>query len=558
MRNIHRKASIYQVYIKSFRDSNGDGMGDLEGVRQGLPYIRRLGVTHVWITPFLCSPQDDNGYDVSDYRNIEPMFGTMRDLERLVTEADALGLGIMMDMVFNHTSSQHVWFQKALAGDKKYQDYYIFRDPAPDGGAPNNWQSSFGGSAWEFVPALNKYYLHLYAVSQPDLNWENPRVRQELYDILRFWLQKGIKGFRFDVINEISKPQDFPDAVPGQREPFINGPRVHEFVHEMNRAVFAEHPEILTVGELAGCDIQNLSWFTDPARQELDTGFQFHHMRADYTDNQKWTQGRLNHRLLKDTLFSWVEGVEKGSGCLSLFWSNHDQPRVLSRFGDPAGQPEKSAKAVATVLYWMGGIPSIFQGEELGMKNAGFTALEQYKDVESINHYKILREQGKSEEEVLRILAQRSRDNGRTVFPWDCSHAHGFTTGEPWIWSGDSVLCSAEEEEKNPDSIFHFYQRMLALRCEHVDALCGTFRPLHTARDAVFAYEKCGTEEKLLVIVNLSDQSGALAEEVELKGYEAEPVCLVQANEELPKDALPRQLMPWSAMVYKLNAKQEK
>lgn len=550
MREIHSKASIYQVYIKSFRDSNGDGIGDLQGIRQGLPYISKLGVSHVWITPFLCSPQDDNGYDVSDYCNIEPMFGTMDDFEQLIADADKLGLGIMMDMVFNHTSSQHEWFQKALAGDKKYQDYYIFKDPAEDGGVPNNWQSCFGGPAWEYVPSMGKYYLHLYAVSQPDLNWENPEVRAELYKILKFWLEKGVKGFRFDVINEISKPQDFPDEIPGEREPFINGPRVHEFVHEMSRAAFTDYPEVLTVGELAGCDIENLSKFTDPANGELDTAFQFHHMRADYTNDEKWSQGVLDHQLLKNTLFSWVEGVQERNGCLSLFWSNHDQPRALSRFGDGENYPEKSAKAVATALYWLGGIPSVFEGEELGMKNAGFTKLEQYRDVESINHYKILRERGKSEEETLAILAQRSRDNGRTVVPWDNSHASGFTTGEPWMWSGASVYKPASEQVDDEDSIFNFYRSMLALRCEHTAAFDGKFVAVPSVTDEIFAYKKVGKEETLLVVVNLSGKEYCLKEAVQMNLAEETEFELVQANENLPKNALPEKLVPWSAMVY--------
>lgn len=552
MREKHSDASIYQVYIKSFKDSNGDGIGDLNGIRQGLGYISKLGVSHIWITPFLRSPQDDNGYDVSDYRDIEPMFGTMEDFEHLIKEADELGLSIMMDMVFNHTSSQHEWFKKALAGDKKYQDYYIFKDPAEDGGTPNNWESCFGGPAWEYVPSLGKYYLHLYAVSQPDLNWENPEVRKELYDILKFWLEKGVKGFRFDVINEISKPQNFPDAVKGEREPFINGPRVHEFVHEMSKTAFTEYPDVLTVGELAGCDIENLSKFTDPLSGELDTAFQFHHMRADYTNDEKWSSGVLNHKLLKETLFNWVDGVQKRNGCLSLFWSNHDQPRALSRFGDDVNEPEKSAKAVATALYWLGGIPSVFEGEELGMKNAGFVSLEQYRDVESLNYYSILRESGKSEEETLAILAQRSRDNGRTVFPWDNSHAHGFTAGEPWMWSGNSVYKSAADEVAADDSIFAFYRHMLELRRKHSASYNGRFVPVSTGADEVFAYTKEGETENLIIISNLSGNEYCLNKVVDIAFLDNSKLELVQTNDDLPKHSLPDKLAPWSAMVYSI------
>ena len=551
MRERHRKSSIYQVYVKSFRDSNGDGIGDLEGIRQGLPYIKSLGVSHVWITPFLCSPQDDNGYDVSDYRNIEPMYGTMKNFEDMIKEADSLGLGIMMDMVFNHTSSKHEWFQKALQGDKKYQEYYIFRDPAKDGGVPNNWQSCFGGSAWEYVPEMNKYYLHLYAVSQPDLNWENPDLRKELYDILRFWLDKGVKGFRFDVINEISKPQDFPDAIYGEREPFINGPRVHEFVHEMNREVFGQYPEVLTVGELAGCDIENLAMFTDPEREELDTAFQFHHMRADYTNNEKWSVGTLNHALLKNTLYTWVCEVGKRNGNLSLFWSNHDQPRALSRFGDAKIAPEKSAKAVATALYWMGGIPSVFEGEELGMKNADFQKISEFRDVESLNYYKILLEKGKSEKEVMDILRQRSRDNGRTVFPWSDSRNFGFSDGCPWIGIGESVYKPAEMQVNDSESIYSFYKDMLRLRCENEESYDAVFEPLETA-DEVFAYKKMGKAGGLLVVVNLSGQTCELPVEVRKELEWSKKISLIQSNRELGDSNVPEFLQPWDAVVYRI------
>lgn len=553
MRNLHKQASIYQVYIKSFSDSNGDGIGDLQGIRSRLPYIAKLGVEYIWITPFLCSPQDDNGYDISDYRAIEPMFGTMADFEALIADAGQLGLKIMMDMVLNHTSSQHEWFQKALAGDPVYQDYYIFRAPGPNREAPNNWTSRFGGTAWEYVPALNKFYLHLYAISQPDLNWENPSLRQEIYDILNFWLDKGVQGMRLDVINQVSKAPGLPDMTPGDQEPFTNGPRVHEFIRELNKNTFGPRPDVLTVGELCGCDVENLSRFTNPESEELDTAFQFHHMRADYVDNEKWSLGSTDYGLLKRTLFSWVQETQEKGGCLSLFWGNHDQPRAISRFGDPVNAPEKSAKAIATALYWMGGVPSVFNGEELGMTNAGFTGLEQYRDVESLNHYQILLNRGKTEKESLAILAQKSRDNGRTTVPWDNSHSHGFTKGEPWIWGGDSAFRSVCDQVDDPDSIYSFYRELLKKRLEHEAGLTGKFIPLQTEDDRIFTYLKQHEQETLLVVSNLEGTKKPLPPAVKAAAEKSQGLVLIQTNSgKTPSTGLPPALEPWDAFVFQI------
>lgn len=380
-----RDKVVYQIYTKSFRDSNSDGLGDLQGVIEKLDYLRDLGVDYLWLTPFFKSPLNDNGYDISDYRAIDPVFGTMEDAEELIAQADQRGLGLMFDMVFNHTSTEHAWFQRALAGEKKYQDYYIFREGAPDV-PPTNWESKFGGSAWAYVPELGKWYLHLFDRTQADLNWDNLAVREELKEVLRFWKAKGVKGFRFDVVNLISKPAVFQDDDSGDgRRFYTDGPHIHEYLKELTADAGLE--DLVTVGEMSSTSLDNCVRYTNPAEKELSMTFSFHHLKVDYKDGNKWELQPPDLAKLKELLASWQLEMQRAGGWNAVFWCNHDQPRAVSRFGDDGRYWKESAKMLATCIHLLRGTPYIFQGEELGMTNAGYTSIEQYRDVESLNYY---------------------------------------------------------------------------------------------------------------------------------------------------------------------------
>ena len=497
------KSCVYQIYIKSFKDSNGDGIGDLGGIIEKLDYIKELGVDYIWITPFFRSPLNDNGYDVSDYRNIDPVFGSMQDLEKLISEADKRGIGLMLDMVFNHTSTEHEWFQKALTGDKKYMDYYYFIDGKPDS-PPTNWESKFGGSAWEYVPKLKKWYLHLFDVTQADLNWNNPEVRAELKDVLRFWKNKGIKGFRFDVINLVSKPDKFEDDYEGDgRRFYTDGPRIHEFLKELVQD--SGISDMLTVGEMSSTSIDNCIRYSNPAEKELSMCFSFHHLKVDYSNGNKWSLMKPDFKKLKDLLVSWQVGMQDGGGWNAVFWCNHDQPRAVSRFGDDVKYRAESAKALAAVIHLMRGTPYIFQGEEFGMTNAGFTSIDEYRDVESLNYYKIMLANGVSESEALKILAAKSRDNGRTPVQWNGDKNAGFTTGEPWISPAKNYRSiNAELEGASPDSILDFYKKLIALRKEYSVISDGEFIPVEETDERLFVYKRALENEELYVICNLS------------------------------------------------------
>lgn len=424
-----KKSTIYQVYPKSFFDSNGDGEGDIRGMIQKLDYLKSLGVDYIWSTPFFVSPMNDNGYDVEDYRNINPSFGTMEDVEELIHEAEKRGMGIMLDMVFNHTSTHHQWFQKALSGDEKYMDYYIFRDGTPEV-PPTNWESKFGGSAWEYVPKLKKWYLHLFDVTQADLNWKNPRVREELKDILRFWKAKGVKGFRFDVVNLISKPDVFEDdREEDGRRFYSDGPHVHEYLKELVHDAGIE--DMVTVGEMSSTSLEHCIWYSNPEEKELTMCFNFHHLKADYKDGNKWELKKPDYKKLKELFTTWQTEMEKQNGWNAVFWCNHDQPRIVSRFGDEKKYWKESAKMLGTCIHLLRGTPYIYQGEELGMTNPGYQTISEYRDVESINYYKILIRQGKTEEEALKILGQRSRDNGRTPMQWSGKNMQVFQNKRP-------------------------------------------------------------------------------------------------------------------------------
>lgn len=512
-----RNSTVYQIYIKSFCDSNGDGIGDLGGIISRLDYLKNLGVDYLWITPFFLSPMNDNGYDVADYYSINPMFGTMDDADRLIREAADRGIGLMFDMVFNHTSTDHEWFQKALAGDPTYMDYYIFRDPV-DGHAPTNWESKFGGNAWEYVPSLGKYYLHLFDFSQADLNWENPAVRAELAKVLRFWKAKGVSGFRFDVVNLISKPDKYEDDTIGDgRRFYTDGPRIHQYLKELVEAGGIAGD--MTVGEMSSTSLDNCVRYANPDEKELKMVFSFHHLKIDYLNGQKWALKAPDYAELRALFKKWQEGMQDANAWNALFWCNHDQPRAVSRFGDDKNYWKESARSLAMLIHLMRGTPYIYQGEELGMTNAYFTDINQYRDVESTNYFRILTEGGTSKEEALDIIAARSRDNGRTPMQWDGTAGAGFTTGTPWLGIPDNhVTINAEAEENDPTSIYAFYKELVRLRKEMEIIADGQIRYLDSGHDSVLAYERTYGQEKLTVVCSLAGEELLLSEPISLEG----------------------------------------
>ena len=515
-----KKSVVYQIYPKSFLDSNGDGTGDLRGVIQKLEYLKELGVDYIWLTPFFVSPQNDNGYDVADYREIDPIYGTMHDFEELVSEANKYGIRIMLDMVFNHTSTSHRWFQKALEGDPLYQDYYIFRKGKDNGAPPTNWESKFGGSAWEYVPKLDRYYLHLFDKTQADLNWENPAVRREVQDIVRFWMGKGVKGFRFDVVNLISKGEYQDDEVGDGRRFYTDGPRIHEFLQELNRESFGQNPEIITVGEMSSTSMENCFRYAGAESGELSMVFSFHHLKVDFMGNEKWVLVPADFGKLKEILFSWQQGMAQHNAWNAVFWCNHDQPRVVSRFGDEGEYWKESAKMLAGVIHGMRGTPYIYQGEELGMTNANFNRLEQYRDVESLNHFQILRDKGMSEESIYAILKVHSRDNSRTPMQWDTTCNGGFTSGNPWIAVNPNYTSiNAASQTEDPDSIFSYYKALLQLRKKYDVFAFGDFTPLDQQSDSVLAYCRKWKDETLLCINNFYRKPCVWNCPISLEGY---------------------------------------
>lgn len=494
---------VYQIYPKSFRDTNGDGFGDIPGVIEKLDYLQELGVAYLWLTPFFISPQNDNGYDVADYRNIDPQFGSMKDVENLVRQSKIRGMGIMLDMVFNHTSTQHEWFRNALAGDEKYQKYYIFKEGAPDH-APTNWKSKFGGTAWEYVPKLKKWYLRLYDVTQADLNWDNPDVREELKEILRFWKEKGITGFRFDVINLVSKPEQMADDLAGDgRRFYSDGPHVHEYLKELVRDTGIE--DFVTVGEMSSTSLEHCIRYTAPGENELSMCFNFHHMKADYMDGDKWALMAMDYKKLKEIFVEWQTGMQKGDGWNALFWCNHDQPRIVSRLGDENAYWKESAKMLAGMIHLMRGTPYIYQGEEIGMLNAHYSSIEQYRDVESLNYYQILLEKGKTEKEALEILSARSRDNSRTPMQWNQERYGGFSEAEPWLplSVGYRKEITVEAQQKDETSILAFYKRLIAMRKRYPVIARGAISFLETGVDQVLAYRRVLGEQQIAVFCNL-------------------------------------------------------
>lgn len=542
MKKSLEKISVYQIYVKSFMDSNGDGIGDIPGITQKLDYLKDLGVDFLWLTPIYPSPMNDNGYDVAEYTSINPLFGTMQDFDMLLSETKKRGIELMLDMVFNHTSTEQEWFKRAINGEKKYMDYYIFKDRV-NGKEPTNWISKFGGNAWEYLPHLNKYYLHLFDKTQADLNWENPELREEIYNIVNFWIEKGVKGFRFDVINLISKGEYKNDLEGDGRRFYTDGPKVHEYIHELNQRTYGKYDDIITVGEMSSTSMGNCILYTQKERAELSMTFNFHHLKVDYEKGHKWSLKPFDFEELKRLLISWQIGMSNAGGYNALFWSNHDQPRVVSRLGNDKSFHELSAKMLATSTYLMKGTPYIYQGEEIGMTNAYFSSIEEYRDVESLNYYTILLSEGKKKEEALEILASKSRDNARTPMQWDASRNSGFTKGRPWIdTNANHIKINAKLAYEDKTSIFHYFKTVLNLK-KHNDTLAyGDFEE-GVSTDSILSYKRVYKESEVLVICNYFAEVSEYPLE-NFKGYK-----ILLSNYERTSFGESNSLEPYEALV---------
>ncbi|WP_428774318.1 alpha,alpha-phosphotrehalase [Vibrio sp.] len=498
-----KTATIYQIYPKSFCDSDSRGTGDLQGIISKLDYLHKLGIDAIWLTPVYRSPMVDNGYDISDYYAINPDFGTMTDFDQLLEQAHQRGIRIIMDIVVNHTSTEHAWFQSAL-GDKAspYRDYYIWKAPC-EGGVPNNWQSKFGGSAWALDETTNEYYLHLFAKEQADLNWENPQVRQEVKQVISFWAEKGVDGFRLDVINLISKQQDFPSDPDGDgRRFYTDGPKVHQYLQEISRDVFQRYGSV-TVGEMSSTTLEHCQQYSSLDGKELSMVFNFHHLKVDYPNGEKWSRAPFDFLQLKQIFNHWQSGLN-GKGWGALFWCNHDQPRIVSRLGDDQHYRVESAKMLAASVHMMQGTPYIYQGEEIAMTNPGYREIEQYRDVESTNMYDIMvNQQGVGHDEMMAILGQKSRDNSRTPMQWNSQAFAGFSKVQPWLQVADNYpQVNAEAALADPDSVFYFYQRLIQLRKEVAVITQGDYFDLLPDHPAVFAYQRQSDNQTLLCINN--------------------------------------------------------
>ncbi len=545
---------MYQVYPRSFMDADGDGVGDLRGITQRLDHLEALGVEVLWLSPVYRSPQDDNGYDISDYEDVDPLFGTLADLDELIAEARGRGIGIMMDLVVNHTSDEHAWFLESRSStDNPKRDWYWWR------AEPTNWGSWFGGPAWELDPATGEHYLHLFSRRQPDLNWENPEVRQAVYAMMNRWLDRGIAGFRMDVISLVSKVLPLRDGIvrPGHRygdpTPYtFNGPRVHEFLQEMHREVFAgRDARLLTVGETPGVTVAEALLYTDPARGELDMVFHFEHMGFDQ-ETTKWERGPLQPRHLKAVLGRWQGGLAE-VGWNSLYWSNHDQPRIVSRFGDLGPHRERAAKALATVLHLHRGTPYVYQGEELGMTNYPFRAIEEFRDIESLNYYALEVASGREPDDVLTELRALGRDNARTPMQWDASPTAGFTRGEPWIAvNPNAAEVNAAAQRADAESVFHHYRRLHELRRTLPVVAHGDFTMLHAEHEHLYAFTRCLDGDELLVLGNLCAEDTTVA----LEGWEGAELVLgnVTGGGRLERAPASLRLAPWEARIYRRHA----
>jgi oligo-1,6-glucosidase len=558
-RTFWKEAVVYQIYPRSFQDSNGDGIGDLQGIISRLDYLQKLGVDVVWLSPVYKSPNDDNGYDISDYEDIMDEFGTLKDWEELLTGLHDRGIKLMMDLVINHSSDEHHWFVESRSSkDNPYRDYYIWRPGGPNGERPNNWSSIFSGPAWELDETTGEYYLHLFSRKQPDLNWDNPKLREELYKMITFWLDKGVDGLRMDVINLISKAEGLPSfQIEGEApeelawggDYFMNGPRVHEFLHEMNQKVLSGY-DIMTVGETPGASVEDAVLYTDEDREELQMVFQFEHMDVDSGPGGKWDVAPWTLTKLRDILHKWQVGLAD-KGWNSLYLNNHDQPRMVSRFGDDGKYRIISAKMLATLLHTLKGTPYIYQGEEIGMTNVKFTTLEDYKDIEILNMYREkVTEGGADHEMILNAIHVKGRDNARTPMQWDASANAGFSEGEPWLKVNPIYKeINVEQALADSDSIFYYYQELIALRKKNPIMVYGEHKLLLPEHENIYAYTRTLDDEQWLILLNFSEAP----QTVDLSAELSTVTDLIIGN--YPDDSPTREILrPYEARVYRLQS----
>ncbi|MDM5429309.1 MULTISPECIES: oligo-1,6-glucosidase [Bacillus] len=551
-----KESVVYQIYPRSFMDSNGDGIGDLRGILAKLDYLKELGIDVIWLSPVYESPNDDNGYDISDYCKIMNEFGTMEDWDELLHEMHKRNMKLMMDLVVNHTSDEHNWFiESCKSKDNKYRDYYIWR-PGKEGKEPNNWGAAFSGSAWQYDEMTDEYYLHLFSKKQPDLNWDNEKVRQDVYDMMKFWLEKGIDGFRMDVINFISKEDGLPAVetdeegyVSGHKH-FMNGPNIHKYLHEMNEDVLSQY-DIMTVGEMPGVTTEEAKLYTGEARKELQMVFQFEHMDLDSGEGGKWDVKPCSLLTLKQNLTKWQKALEQ-TGWNSLYWNNHDQPRVVSRFGNDGAYHTESAKMLATVLHMMKGTPYIYQGEEIGMTNVRFESIDEYRDIETLNMYKEkVIERGEDIDKVMQSIYIKGRDNARTPMQWDDREHAGFTTGEPWIAVNPNYKeINVKQAIQDEESIFYYYKKLIELRKNNEIVVYGTYDLILENNPSIFAYVRTYGEEKLLVIANFTADECVFELPEDIVYSEAE---LLIHNYDVENVLIENiTLRPYEAMVFKL------
>ena len=536
-----KNAVIYQIYPRSFQDSNGDGIGDLAGIIQRLGYLESLGIDAIWLSPVYRSPQDDNGYDISDYCDIDPMFGTLADMDNLITEAKKHHIRIIMDLVLNHSSDEHRWFQEAKKSrDNPYHDYYVWRDGV-EGTPPNKMRATFGGSAWTWVPEVGQYYFHQFSIKQPDLNWDNPALRQELYKAIRFWMDKGVGGFRLDVIDQIAKDPDLGIT--------SNGPMLHAYIRELNANTFGS-TDLVTVGEAWGANVQNAPIFSDPRGKEFSMVFQFEHIGLDQIPGKaKWDLAPLQLSALKEVLTKWQVGLH-GKGWNSLFWNNHDLPRIVSRWGNDGAYRQESAKMLATLLHGMQGTPYIYQGEELGMTNVAFPTIDDYRDIETLNMYRERTQAGYSEADILRSLHAKSRDNARTPMQWDATTNAGFTDGTPWLQVNPNYTAiNAADEVADAGSVFHYYQALIRLRKQYPIFSEGDFTLLFADHPALFAYQRRLGDQVMTVLCNFYEEPLTLPADA----VASLPLdTLLLGNYDTPADAV--HFRPYEARIYLNNA----
>lgn len=552
-----KESVVYQIYPRSFCDSNGDGIGDLNGITEKMDYLKELGIDVIWLSPVYESPNDDNGYDISNYQGIMKEFGTMEDFDRMLAAAHERGIRIVMDLVVNHTSDEHPWFAESRSSkDNPYRDYYIWKD-AVNGHEPNNWGSCFGGSAWKYDEATDMYFLHMFSKKQPDLNWENEKVRREVFDMMNWWCQKGIDGFRMDVISMISKDPAFPDGVLketgyGDYSPYVcNGPRVHEYLQEMNREVLSRY-DLLTVGECAGVTVEEAKRYANLDGTELNMVFQFEHMDLDGGETFKWNERKIDLVELKATLSKWQRELY-GKAWNSLYWCNHDQPRIVSRLGNDSDiYRERSAKMLATCLHMMQGTPYIYQGEELGMTNVPFPSLDDFRDIESINAYHEYTESGQiAPDDMMRYLHCKSRDNARTPMQWSNRPGAGFTDGTPWIMINPNYpQINAEEQTAREDSVFRYYQKLIRLRKSHEVIVYGSYELLLPDDPDLYVYTREYDGEKLLVICNFRDGARDFCLP---KGWEPEQMEVLIGNCSRTTAEKSMKLMPYEAVVFRIS-----